>query len=96
MVKKLAKLLKLDSTQLGILAGYLPSDVEKILYGNPVAAPAILREAFGEYVRSQELSVSKNEQQKSGLSKTSSLYKLEQADCFQWLDSGKATAFTPL
>ncbi len=90
MVKKLAKLLKLDSTQLGILAGYLPSDVEKILYGNPVAAPAILREAFGEYVRSQELSVSKNEQQKSGLSKTSSLYKLEQADCFQWLEQRKS------
>lgn len=85
MVKKLAKLLKLDSTQLGILGGYLPADVEKILRANPVAAPAVLRETFEEYVRSEGQSANKNEQEKFSSSKTRSLYELVGGDCFQWL-----------
>ena len=79
MVKNLAKLLKLDSTKLGILAGYLPSDIEKILYTNPVAAPAILRETFGEY-----------EQTTSSTHKAR--YELEQKDCFKWLDARKSNS----
>lgn len=89
MVKKLSSLLKLDSTKLGILAGYLPSDLEKILYENPVAAPAILREAFGEYSKSHEKAEQterKKGVEKIGPSKFKDLYELVQADCFQWLD----------
>ncbi|MBI1807791.1 MAG: helix-turn-helix domain-containing protein, partial [Ignavibacteria bacterium] len=76
MVKKLAKLLKLDSTKLGILAGYLPSDIEKILYTNPVAAPAILRETFGGYDKVVSTAHKAH-------------YELEQKDCFKWLDEQK-------
>ncbi len=76
MVKNLAKLLRLDSTKLGILAGYLPSDIEKILYSNPVAAPAILRETFGEY----EHTTSKVARAR---------YELVEQDCFKWLDERK-------
>ena len=79
MVKKLAKLLKLDSTKLGILAGYLPSDIEKILYTNPVAAPAILRETFGDY-------------DETASSTQKAHYELEQADCFKWLDERKSNS----
>lgn len=76
MVKKLAKVLKLDSTKLGILAGYLPSDIEKILYSNPVAAPAILRETFGEY-------------EHSSANVPKARYELVEQDCFKWLDERK-------
>lgn len=77
MVKKLAKLLKLDSTKLGMLAGYLPSDIEKILYTNPVAAPAILRETFGEHYKAVSTAHMAH-------------YELEQEDCFKWLDERKS------
>lgn len=79
MVKKLAKLLKLDSTKLGILAGYLPSDIEKILYTNPVAAPAVLRETFGEYDKNVSIAHKAH-------------YELEQKDCFKWLDERKSNS----
>jgi len=85
MVKKLAKLLKLDSSKLGILAGYLPSDVEKILYRNPVAAPAILRETFGEYL-AQKNPIKHHEQEQTISTQQKAHYELEQTDCFQWLD----------
>ncbi len=88
MVKKLAKLLKLDSSKLGILAGYLPSDVEKILYRNPVAAPAILRETFGEY-SAQKNPIKQDEQKQTISTQHEAHYELEQTDCFQWLDKRK-------
>jgi len=79
MVKKIAKMLKLDSTKLGILAGYLPSDIEKILYTNPVAAPAILRETFGEYDR-------------TNTNTEIAHYELHKGDCFEWLDERKSNS----
>jgi len=78
-VKKLAKLLKLDSTELGILAGHLPLDIEKILHTNPVAAPAILRETFGEHGQPDSSSYNAR-------------YELEQKDCFKWLDERKSNS----
>lgn len=86
MVQKLATLLKIDPSQLGILAGYLPCDIEKIFYTNPVSAPAILREAFGVYAKSKIRFTVKNKYQETNLAKTNSLYELAHADCFQWLD----------
>lgn len=79
MVKKLAKLLKLDSTKLGLLAGYLPSDIEKILYTNPVAAPAVLRETFGEY-------------EQTNLIPQKAKYKLKNQDCFKWFNKRKSNS----
>ncbi len=90
MVKKLARLLKLDSTQLGILAGYLPSDVESILYANPVTAPAILRERFGEYAKQAEDLPKRTIEDISALSKVKSLYELANADCFKWLEERRS------
>ncbi len=92
MVKKLAKLLRLDSTQLGILAGYLPSDVEKILYANPVKAPAILRDTFGGYAKPSERFANKIDENKLSSSKWNSLYELVHADCFQWLEEQKSNS----
>jgi len=88
MVKKLAKVLKLDSSKLGILAGYLPSDIEKILYRNPVTAPAILRETFGQY-SAQKSSIKQDEQKPTISTHQKARYELEQTDCFQWLDKRK-------
>lgn len=79
MVKKVAKLLNLDSTKLGILAGYLPADIERILYTNPVTAPAILREAFGEYKQTNSIP------QKAR-------YELKNQDCFKWLDKRRSNS----
>jgi len=92
MVKKLAKLLNLDSTKLGILAGYLPSDVEKILYANPVAAPAILRETFGEYGDARERTTVQNEPERISTTIHKARYELEQKDCFQWLEERKSNS----
>ncbi len=91
MVKKLAKLLKLDSTKLGILAGYLPSDVEKILYANPVTAPAFLRETFGEY-NGQEQKAKQNEHEFTDSTAHKAYYELEHTDCFKWLDERKCNS----
>jgi site-specific DNA-methyltransferase (adenine-specific) len=88
MVKKLAKLLHLDSTKLGILAGYLPSDVEKILYANPVAAPAFLRETFGDY-DGQEHTIKQSEQEQTNSTTHKVRYELEQGDCLKWLEERK-------
>ena len=91
MVKKLAKLLTLDVTRLGILAGYLPSDIEEILYANPVKAPAILRETFSGYNSTYEISeaIEKNPISASALNAN---YELEQVDCFEWLERRRANS----
>ncbi|MBI1803198.1 MAG: helix-turn-helix domain-containing protein [Ignavibacteriae bacterium] len=91
MVKKLSKILKLDSTKLGILAGYLPSDVEKILYANPVTAPAFLRETFGDYYI-QGHTMKQNCQEESVSIAHKTRYELEQSDCFRWLDERKSNS----
>lgn len=88
MVKKLAKLLRLDSTKLGILVGYLPSDVEKILYANPLTAPAFLRETFGGY-KSQNQAAKQDEQDETISAIHKAHYELEEMDCFHWLDRRK-------
>jgi DNA modification methylase/DNA-binding XRE family transcriptional regulator len=92
MVKRLARPLKLDSTKLGMLAGYLPVDVENILYANPVEAPAVLREAFGEYGNSGEHTTNKNEQGEIISTKYKALYELVHRDCFQWLEERKSNS----
>jgi len=91
MVKKLAKLLKLDSTKLGILAGYLPSDIEKILYANPVTAPAFLRETFGEY-DGQAHSIKQNDQELANPTAHKAQYELQHCDCFKWLEERRSNS----
>ena len=49
MIGRIAKVLNVDATPLYVLAGYLPTDVRKILYRYPVEAPVVLRETFAEY-----------------------------------------------
>lgn len=91
MVKKLAKLLKLDSTKLGILAGYLPSDIEKILYANPVTAPAFLRETFGEY-DGQGYPIKQEKQELTNSTSHKTQYELEHCDCFKWLEERRSNS----
>ena len=93
MVQKLAKLLKMESDSLTILAGYFPSDVKQILNQNPVAAPAVLRETFGEYVKGPNGSKSnigvETKESETKANHRKALYEVVQADCFQWLDERK-------
>jgi site-specific DNA-methyltransferase (adenine-specific) len=89
MVKKLAKLLKLDTSKLEILAGYLPSDVENILYQNPVAAPSVLRQTFGKFggqTATEHAKAMRDSATVPNASKSRSLYETVQGDCFKWLD----------
>lgn len=50
-IKKISKLYNTDRDELTILAGKLPKDIKSILYRNPVAAPAILKEEVAIYTR---------------------------------------------
>ena len=92
MVKKLAKLLNLDSTKLCILAGYIPPDVERILYTNPVAAPAILRETFLKYDDSKKRITEQVYKEKTKPTSCKTQYELVQKDCFEWLDERKSNS----
>ena len=100
MIKKLALSLKLDASRLSILVGQLPSDVEEILYKNPIAAPAILRETFTTHVGSAKhvnLS-SENERTKEEISDKAKphqfrdCYETVHGDCFHWLDTRKSNS----
>ena len=93
MVKRLAKSLKLDSAKIGILAGYVPADIEKILYNNPEAATSVLRETFRGY----DETVTKHDSEIDGVEKASpskfrSLYEIIEADCFRWLEGRKSNS----
>jgi len=95
MINRVAKALAVDPSPLQLAAHYLPADVQEILYQHPTEAPAILREAFGEYraaVDSTTGETGKVQQlRKTGpnSSKTSPwerLYELVNADCLDWLE----------
>jgi site-specific DNA-methyltransferase (adenine-specific) len=93
MVKRLAKSLRLDASKIGILAGYVPPDIERILYNNPEAATSVLRETFRGYegtTRNRDLEIDGIE--KPRLSKFGSLYEIIEADCFRWLDGRKSNS----
>ncbi len=92
MVHKIARLLELDPTQLGMLAGYLPADIEKILYENPVAAPNVLREAFGQYAGLEAQIENKKQKEILIPSSTKPLYELVEADCFRWLEERESNS----
>lgn len=91
MVKDVAQALDIDPDPLYILAGHLPTDVKDILYRYPVEAPAILRDAFGDYDRRSEPAIPPP-QQVSTISPSltqpgwEALYEIIQTDCFEWLD----------
>ena len=82
MVGRIAKAIGVDPDPLYILAGYLPSDVEQILYRHPIQAPAILRETFGEYEADAKSAIAPTVLSaiKAGR------YEIVCADCFEWLD----------
>jgi len=86
MVERIAKILHIDPDPLHILAGYLPADVEQILYEHPLKAPAILRETFGEY----DSTHSDRRESKTGTQNAKSArlgpYETICADCLDWLD----------
>lgn len=92
MVGRIAKAIGADPDPLYILAGYLPSDVEQILYRYPLKAPAVLREAFGGYETGEESDKLPQEpgyvaeQSLRPISDPRHLYELIHADCCDWLD----------
>lgn len=100
MIKKLAGSLKLESGRLSILVGHFPSDVEQILYKNPIAAPAILRETFttyGDNSDRHDIAVKINETKSATFEKAKAiqfrhLYETVQDDCLHWLDERKSNS----
>ena len=89
MVQRIARLIGADPDPLCILAGYLPSDVEQIFYDHPVAAPAVLREAFGEREATHP---GRSAAYPMALSVDTPLrgrYEIICADCMDWLDKRK-------
>jgi len=95
MIERLAKALIMDASLFHVLAGYLPTDIKAILYHHPVEAPAILREAFGEYgphARRAQPTPTGLRPAAGALTFTEmppnwqGLYELVHADCFEWLE----------
>ncbi len=78
MIQRLANILGIDPDTLYILADYLPVDVREILQDNPVEAPAVLRETFGDYHTKSIVATNR--------AACTNLYELVHKDCFQWLD----------
>jgi len=95
MVERIAKAVGADPDPLYILAGYLPIDVKQILYQNPVEAPTLLRDTFGDYNANQRSALVMQPMEKpqpatpvtvQAKTKWQHLYEVVQADCFEWLD----------
>lgn len=89
MVKRIAEAIDTDPDPLYILSGYLPADVEHILYHYPVEAPAVLRDAFGEYSKPATQPAHKSQTAISvptQICTFEGFYEVVQADCFDWLD----------
>jgi site-specific DNA-methyltransferase (adenine-specific) len=95
MIERIAEVLHLDPSPFQALAGYLPADVQQILYHHPVEAAEILRETFGEYEVSRE-SAEHDENGRHSAVRTAELgheitekrdlYEAVHGDCFEWLD----------
>jgi DNA modification methylase/transcriptional regulator with XRE-family HTH domain len=95
MVQRIAKAVGADPDPLYILAGYLPTDVKQILCQNPVEAPTLLRDTFGDYnanhrsahvMQHMEKSQPATQVAEQDKTKWQHLYQVVQADCFEWLD----------
>ncbi len=91
MVQRIARVIGVDPDPLFILAGYLPSDVEQILYDHPIAAPAILRETFGErdVTQAERSAVSPMTLSVDTAASAQGRYEIVCADCLDWLDKRK-------
>jgi site-specific DNA-methyltransferase (adenine-specific) len=91
MVQRIAKAIGADPDPLFILAGHVPSDVKQILYHHPIAAPAILRETFGERDVShpERSAVSPLVPSTNTAASAQGRYEIVCADCMDWLAKRK-------
>ena len=94
MVQRIAEALRMDAHTLSVLADYVPTDVNQILYQYPVEAPALLREAFGDYAAKStpiepEASIpmvdATTARREGTTLRFEALYEVYQADCFDWM-----------
>jgi site-specific DNA-methyltransferase (adenine-specific) len=94
LIARIAKTLKVEVSPLCVSAGYLPSDVKRILYRYPVEAPLVLREAFGEYVPTTERARQEEKTHEAVAStavvpaakRCEGLYEVVCGDCFDWME----------
>ena len=93
LIEKIACALEVDPDPIFVLAGYVPPEVEGILYRHPVEAPILLREAFNDYGDAQQtetqLEIKPKLTSVVHASKPSELvkkrlYQLVQGDCLSW------------
>ena len=96
MLARIGKALRIEPGPLYVLAGYLPEDLQEILYRYPAEAPAVLRETFGEYAVDQTAAPHRQQTPASDAAKrrvprdtraVASLYEIVRGDCFDWLDA---------
>lgn len=93
MLERIAEALGIDAGPLRLLAGDLPGDVKDILYRYPAEAPALLREAFGEYSANRK-ALGRVRASGSTTGGTSIVdapvyagpYETIYGDCFDWLE----------
>jgi len=94
MVQRIAEALRMDVNALSVLADYLPTDVNQILYQYPVEAPALLREAFGDYAvkgtlieprTSKPMADATTSRRGVTTLRFEALYEVYHADGFDWM-----------
>jgi site-specific DNA-methyltransferase (adenine-specific) len=94
MIGRIARVLNVDATPLYVLAGYLPTDVRRILCRYPMEAPLLLREAFAEYATVAPVEDGVQKPKSVALLSTvppkprilEGLYELVCGDCFDWME----------
>jgi site-specific DNA-methyltransferase (adenine-specific) len=86
-IEHAARALNIEAEPLQVALGHVPAEVTLLLKQHPVEAPALLRQAFGEYLVSPPAVESKG-----GLAEQSSrqpalpgAYELVLGNCFQWM-----------
>ncbi len=88
LINILAQTWQIDPSMLLILAGHLPTDLEKILLIHPVAAPRMLRKSFGTamYDRvSPDVLPLRVREERFCRTGHEPQYKLVEGDCLSWM-----------
>ncbi len=85
-VCRLAEVCRTDAESLLILAGRLPDDIQKILARHPVAAPALLRDAFPHAKKEAATAAEPAAHYDSGRSGGDAPYEIFREDCFAWME----------
>ena len=88
LIGRIAKIWQIDPNPLLILAGHVPAEVREILLSNPVEAPNVLRESFGDSTYDESPThapPSSVREDRANYPGRTQRYELVEGDCFAWL-----------